>query len=355
MKLIFITQNVDDQDAVLGFLPTWLRELSANVEKLVVVTFQLGVMPALPKNCSVRTLGRERGAGRLRMFINFRREMRAAIHDDGCDTVLAHMVPKYAVMARKLVMPRSMPLYLWYTHAGVNRWLYWSEPMVEKIFTASEESLRIPTNKKVVTRHGIDTHYLCPLESQPPIAGRMITVGRLTPSKDVGVLIEGCVQLRSKGYPVSLEIAGDAMESGDAAYGAAMRELAKNRGIGEIVQFLGFIPYKQIPPVYRRANIFVSASRTGSVDKAVLEAMACGSLVLTSNDSFRSILPKEYQFKDRDIDEFCNKSEYLLKLNHSQRAAAGSELRSIVARDHAVAPLMQRLVREMSGRSGGLQ
>ncbi|MFN0205436.1 MAG: glycosyltransferase family 4 protein [Planctomycetota bacterium] len=358
---MFITQNVDDDDAVLGFLPTWLRELSARVEKLVIVTFQLGVMPALPKNCSIRSLGRERGAGKLALLINFRREMRAAIHEDGCDTVLAHMVPKYAVMARKLAMPRNMPLYLWYTHAGVNRWLLWCEPMVEKIFTASEESLRIATKKKVVTKHGIDIDYLCPSDDGP-VAGRLITVGRLTPSKDVGVLIEGCSQLRAKGHAVLLEIIGDAMEPGDVAYGAAMRELAKKLSAklaaeklttGEFVQFHGFVPYKQIPSVYRRANIFISASRTGSVDKAVLEAMACGSLVLTSNDSFRTILPREYIFKERDVDEFTKKAENLLNLNKEARAAAGRELRSIVARDHAVAPLMERLVREMSERAGG--
>ncbi|MBI3818214.1 MAG: glycosyltransferase family 4 protein [Planctomycetes bacterium] len=346
MKLIFITQNVDDGDAVLGFLPGWLRELSARVDRIIVITFQAGALPAMPPNVEIRSLGRERGARGIRLLMNYRRELRRALREGG-DTLLAHMVPKYAVLARWLGVPKSIPMYLWYTHAGINRWLRICEPMVNKIFTASEESLRLPTSKKVVTRHGIDINYLAPAAGEVPAPGKLTTVGRLTPSKDAETLIRGCAALRARGENVQLDVIGGSMAGGDDAYAGRMRTLCKELNCEDSVQFAGFVPYKEIAPVYRSAWIFVNASRTGSVDKAVLEAMACGSLVLTSNESFVHILPPEHRFRERDTDDFVKKASSLLRLDDGARAAAGASLRAIVERDHAVAPLMARLVAEM--------
>jgi len=44
----------------------------------------------------------------------------------------------------------------------------------------------------------------------------------------------------------------------------------------------------------KHADIFINLSDTGSIDKAVLEAMASGCLVLTSNEAFTNILKPQY-------------------------------------------------------------
>ena len=199
MRLLFVTQVVDDGDAVLGFLPTWLRELAARVEALTVVAFQLGAMPAFPKNVEVRTLGRERGGAARRFCWRSGARCGAPCASAVATRSSSTWFPKYAVLARRLAVPRRIPIYLWYTHAGVNRWLRWSEPLVEKIFTASEESLTIETHKKVVTRHGIDVGFLRPDAGQTPAAGKLVTVGRFTPSKDVEFLLRALAALRGRG------------------------------------------------------------------------------------------------------------------------------------------------------------
>jgi glycosyltransferase involved in cell wall biosynthesis len=354
VRLLFVTQVVDDGDAVLGFLPTWLRELAARVEALTVVAFQLGAMPAFPKNVEVRTLGRERGRRGAALLLAFRSEVRRAVRERGCDTVLVHMVPKYAVLARRLAVPRRIPIYLWYTHAGVNRWLRWSEPLVEKIFTASEESLTIETHKKVVTRHGIDVGFLRPDAGQTPAAGKLVTVGRFTPSKDVEFLLRALAALRGAGARASLDVIGDGLVPSDAEYRERMLALRRELGLEEAARFEGAIPYKKIPPIYRGGAIFVSASRTGSVDKAILEAMACGTPVLTSNASFRAILPPDHIFAERSIEDFVAKAKNILGWDPARRAREGARLRAIVERDHAVAPLMDRLVSEMAPRAAAV-
>jgi glycosyltransferase involved in cell wall biosynthesis len=284
----------------------------------------------------------------------FRREVRRAVRERGCDAVLVHMVPKYAVLARRLAVPRRIPIYLWYTHSGVNPWLRWSEPLVEKIFTASQESLTIETHKKVVTRHGIDVGFLRPEPAEAPVAGKLVTVGRFTPSKDVEFLLRATAALRASGVAATLDVVGDGLVPSDAEYRERMLALRRELGLEEAARFTGAVPYREIPPVYRRGALFASASRTGSVDKAVLEAMACGVPVLTSNASFRAILPPEHLFAERDAADFVAKAKNLLSWDPARRAREGARLRAIVERDHAVAPLMDRLVSEMAPRAAAV-
>lgn len=347
MRLLVLTQVVDDDDAVLGFFPTWLRHLAARVERLVVVALRVGARPELPANVEVRSLGKERGVRGARRVLAFRREVRRAIREGRCDAVLAHMVPKYAVLARRLGVPRSVPIHLWYTHGAVDRWLRWSEPLVEKIFTASPESLRLETRKRVVTHHGIDLDYLAPLDGERAVPGRMLTVGRFTPSKDVETLVRALGRVRGLGCDASLAVVGDGLVPGDADYARRVRALAEELGLGASVEFAGAVPYRRIAAVYRRASVFVSASATGSLDKAVLEAMACARPVVTSNESFRSLLPEPFRFAAGDAGELAEKAGRWLRAPESERAAAGAEMRAIVARDHGVGPLMERLVAEM--------
>src|SRR3989338_2848671 len=69
--------------------------------------------------------------------------------------------------------------------------------------------------------------------------------------------------------------------------------------LGNPVYFCGPIPYPRIQDFYHSGDIFINLSETGSVDKAMLEAMSCGLLALTSNEAFRDILSTKYFLEER--------------------------------------------------------
>ena len=92
-----------------------------------------------------------------------------------------------------------------------------------------------------------------------------------------------------------------------------------------------------MPGYYQGADIFVNLSSTGSIDKAVLEAMACGCLIITSNEAFKEILPAKYLvensarvFADRII-EFKN-------------SAPQDDLRQIVVEHHSLDKLINKII-----------
>ena len=63
-----------------------------------------------------------------------------------------------------------------------------------------------------------------------------------------------------------------------------LQELKQERFINKII-FPGYIPYNQIPLMYKAATLFLYPSLRESFGLPILEAMACGTPVITSNTS----------------------------------------------------------------------
>lgn len=356
MNLVLVTQVLDRQDAVLGFVMRWVEGLASRVERLRVVALEVGDVSGLPDNVDVRVLGRR---GYLGRYFRYRGILKDAFAADGFDTLLTHMVPRYSTLAAGIARRHNVGHFLWYTHKGVDKRLTQAVEVVQKVFTASSESMRVDTPKKTVTGHGIDLQHF-----QPRVGGvlapsnerlRLLSVGRLTQAKDPLTLLRGLALLVERGLDVHLDWAGGALAGGDDTYGLEVGREIETLGLGERVQLHGAVAYPQIPDFYQRADLFVSGSRTGSVDKVVLEAMACGLPVLTCNESFVPLLAElggqaeALGFRPGDVHGFTQRAQTLLELPAEERAALGADLRAMVARDHEVDALMGRLVQEMGG------
>ncbi len=345
MHLVILTQVVDRNDAVLGFFHGWCEEFARHVDRLTVFAQRVGDVD-LPNNVSVPSLGKETGGGRMTMLRRLLGGLCALRGEQRPDAVLVHMVPRLALYAAPAVLTRRIPFYLWYTHKGVDPSLRLAAPLMRRIFTASEESFRLGSarGRRVVTGHGIDCRHFTPGEG--PRRVDVLTVGRLAPSKGQDELLAALARLRPA--PVT-EIAGDILLPGDAAFRDRLKLMA--RSCGDHVSFLGAVPWPQMPDVMRRARVLVNASRTGSIDKVVLEAMACGTLPLTCNEAFAPVfgerLRRHLMYAPGDPADLALKLQHLLALPASEAGTLGAGLRRLVTKHHDLLALVPRLVREM--------
>ena len=82
--------------------------------------------------------------------------------------------------------------------------------------------------------------------------------------------------------------AGPPLYSSDVAHAETLRERSRALGVAERVDFLGAVPYESMPVEYRGAWALAHTSATGSLDKVVLEAMACGTPVVSTAPSSRT-------------------------------------------------------------------
>ena len=58
MRLLIVTQVVDQNDSVLGFFHRWIEEFAKNCEKVHVICLKESVHN-LPENVAVHSLGKE--------------------------------------------------------------------------------------------------------------------------------------------------------------------------------------------------------------------------------------------------------------------------------------------------------
>lgn len=355
MQLVFVTQVLDRRDAVLGFVHRWVRGLAGATERVRVVALEVGDVSGLPENVDWTEIGRK---GRVRRYLRFRSALRRSFRE-GFDGLLTHMVPRYSTLAAGAARRAGVPHYLWYTHKGVDARLLRAVEVVDGVFTASDESMRVDTPKKIVTGHGIDVaHFDGPFVQPAPTGVKLLSVGRLTPSKDPMTVVEAVARLREAGRDVTLTWAGGALAPGDEEYGMYLHRAVEGRGLEDSVRFLGEVPYPEVPGLYERADVLVNASGTGSVDKVVLEAMAARRAFVTCNESIppllRGVVPRDevecdLRFRPGDAASLAECIEAYAEAAPDARAARAEALHEYVSRVHNVDALMGRLVEHMTG------
>jgi glycosyltransferase involved in cell wall biosynthesis len=358
VKLLFLTQVIDADDAVLGFVSRWVRGLARTCERVRVIALEVGRTDDLPDNVDCREIGRRGVVGR---FLRFRGALGEALRDEGFDAVLAHMVPRYALLAAGPARRAGAGLFLWYTHASVDRRLRRAVERVDRVFTASEESMRVETGRRVVTGHGIDLEHFDVGDAPPDEPPRLLSVGRLSSRKDPLTVLDALALLRGRGRELGLDLVGPGMTRADSATLAAVRARIAEADLQDCVTLHGAVPYTEIVPVYRRATCVVNASLTGSLDKTLLEAMACRRPVLSCNDAAAGALAPlgseaaQLLFGAGRAEELAERIESLLERGAEGRARLGRRLREIVAEGHEVERLMERLVREMEAARAGAE
>jgi glycosyltransferase involved in cell wall biosynthesis len=109
----------------------------------------------------------------------------------------------------------------------------------------------------------------------------IISVGTLEPRKNYSRLVSAyALMRRQSALPHHLVIAGR-----PGWLYQELNERARTEGVGNHVHFLGFVPDRDLPALYTLADLMVFPSLYEGFGMPPLEAMACGTPVVSSNNS----------------------------------------------------------------------
>jgi glycosyltransferase involved in cell wall biosynthesis len=115
------------------------------------------------------------------------------------------------------------------------------------------------------------------------VPDRLLFVGRLVPKKGLRYLLDAMPLVLAKRLDTTLDIAGFGPEL------PALQEQARRMGIDRSVRFVGAMPQRDLPVLYRQASLFVAPFiRDDSGDQeglpvALMEAIGCGCPVVVGN------------------------------------------------------------------------
>ncbi len=332
MKFLVITQKVDADDRNLGFFVRWIETLSEKAEVTVIANeVNEDTVMRLSRGVRVYSLGKEKGASRIRRFFRYQRFLIANL--SSADGVFFHMCPEYVLAAHILPKWFGVKTILWYMHKEVSARLRFATLLVDRIFTASRESCRLSSKKIEIVGHGIDAD-LFGGEKRNISALHLVTAGRVSPVKELRTLILGFLELRKKFPSATFSIVGDPITDADRVYREELLlEFPDTR-------FNGGVSYSSLPEVYADATVFVHSSRTGSMDKAVLEALASGLPVFTSSEAFSEEMGVK-KFKEGDSADLALKIEVAYQkgeLGYNERG------KSFVREHHYIKSLIQKII-----------
>ena len=142
------------------------------------------------------------------------------------------------------------------THAGC-------EPQFQP--EAQEASFR-----DLAARYGLPSRYV-------------LAVGTLEPRKNLTTLLQAFARLR-RGAKTDPEL-GLVLAGARGWLDEPVFQSVRSLGLEQVVRFPGFIDDEDLPAVYRGAELFVFPSLYEGFGLPLLEAMACGVPVITSNVS----------------------------------------------------------------------
>lgn len=334
MKLLIVTQKVDRTDPILGFFHAWISEFAKRCESVTVIGQYIGEH-SLPKNVEVLSLNKEKGYDVQKQVWRF--WWLTLSHRSSYDAVFVHMTPIWILLGAPLWIVLRKRMYLWYEIKRGSAKLTLALRLVKKVFAASQHGLPNVAKKQVTVGHGIDVMTFVPNPSTRE-KNHIVAVGRLTKVKQYEVICSALSQLPN----CRLTIAGGTVTSEDKETEKSLRELLHRLNIADRVE-IGWVSPDHVPELLQRADCMLHASQ-GGLDKAVLQAMACGCPVISTSEAAQSVLPA---LCHASADSMAEQTKQILALSSADRQSLSDELRSTAERQHSLSRCIEQLVTHM--------
>ena len=191
-----------------------------------------------------------------------------------------------------------------------------------------------------VIPNGIDCSWFRPTADDPQ--DQLLFVGRLKNGKGPQYLLEAFGRLAHDYPSYSLELVGD---------GPLRDELegqASSLGIADRVSFRGEVPNDELPELYADSRAFVLPSRSEGLPRTVLEAMACGRPVVTSDlPQLRPLVEDVgYTFEPGSVDGLVDALATVVGADDEHLDAYGARARKRVETTYSWQDTVERTVAE---------
>ncbi|NOY85440.1 MAG: glycosyltransferase family 4 protein [Nitrospirae bacterium] len=177
----------------------------------------------------------------------------------------------------------------------------------------------IPSDTVSVIRNGVDLSGLHKKDPEDPIC-RFIFVGSLVPGKGVNILIQAFSSVHALEKNTHLLVVGEGEEADH------LKAEVQKKGLSHAVEFLGRKNSDQIPSLMQKSDCLVLPSFAEGIPNVVLEAMACGLVVVASNlPGIREVLKDEetgFCIAPGDVEDLAQKLLILVR-NPERRKKMG--------------------------------
>jgi glycosyltransferase involved in cell wall biosynthesis len=342
MKLLIVTQKVDREDPILGFFHNWIKKLSEKFEKVSVVCLEKGKFD-LPKNVKVYSLGKEHGKSRVKYIKNFFNLILGLNKE--YDAVFVHMNQEYILLGGFIWKILRKKVYFWRNHQYGNLFTRIAVWFSDKVFCTSKFAFVAGYKRTSLMPVGIDTdNFQFSIFNFQKRKNKILFLGRISPIKRPDLLIKALNILKNGGVDFVASFYGDPSPK-DKDYYNSLKTRVKELGLDNKINFYSAVPNYETPKIYNEHGIFVNLTPSGSFDKTILEAAACGCIPIISNESLRGEIDDLLIIDNPTPENIADRIEMWLKKENTKYLT--DKLRSYILEKHSLNALIDKLYEEI--------
>ncbi len=341
IKLLIVTQKVDINDPVLGFFHRWILEFSKHCEKITVICLGKGKYD-LPGNVEVLSLGKENtGSGISYAFLFFKYIFSNL---GNYNTVFVHMNQEYILLGGIFWRLFGKKILFWRNHLKGSFLTDISVFLSNMTFCTSPSSYTARFKKTQIMPAGIDTDFFRQDLSVKKKLNSILFLGRIAPVKKVDIFVDALKELHEQGIEFSATIAGASLPT-DTGYEKTIKDKVSAFGLNERISFAGSLSQAEALEAYKKHEVYVNLTPSGSLDKTIFEALASGMKVLVSNTFFGGILPEDWIVESPEDPRNLARS-IKIALDAPPDSSETKKKISILLQEHSLLALMKKLRRE---------
>jgi glycosyltransferase involved in cell wall biosynthesis len=300
-------------EAVIYYLANALQQFEdLQISVVTLDRWNLGERTVIYNNIPVHYIRQVRLPSRLSFYGNIR-QLREKLLSIQPDIVHAHIAGQYAEAAAKTRLPWVLTLHgIRFLEAAL--WQSFLSKLVRRRFIKNEEFRSVRNAKHIISIspfiqqtfkknltgkiYSIDN----PVDEaffnveQKSEYGRILFVGRLILRKGVHTLLQAFADLNKRYPKLTLRLAGSGISSNDSKdYCNRLKQFVADSKISKAVTFLGEINRTALLEEYSKCSVFVLSSVLETAPVVIMEAMAAGKPVVSTDAGGARYLVKDGQ------------------------------------------------------------
>jgi len=285
-NLLVINYAMDEKHQVFSHQIDLVNKLASHFDSVTVLTGHVGVC-RISENIQVINFKWVAGK-RVSSLLRFLRIFLKIVIKNRYSVLFSHMTSTHSAFVSPITKLLRLKHYLWYAHASNGVYLRVSKLLTNGIITSTSGSCPLKGKKIHPIGQSIDKNKFEKQQQTHFPIKNLIHTGRLDPSKNIYLIIEGVESLRKNYSELTLEIVGSPSSDLYKQHTQDLISKFSSNQYSSWLKFTSYIPRVDLPKLLRDKDGFIHSFQ-GSLDKTLVEATFSGLPVITINREYLNI------------------------------------------------------------------